>query len=268
MNATLATVYRKSLKVLSLFLLLIVIFLLLISTYNVNAQIESSGVAISVPVAENVAPGSIVCSYEEGFTSCRENYDSSMYGIAVDKAAIEIDDGELDNSTLVITTGVAMVRVDATSGNIEDGDYITSSETSGVGVKAVRNGYVLGVAMEEYSPNTPETVGEIQVALNIHPAYGLTSSGSNLLQFIREGIAVPLFEPLESLRYILAVLMVLISFTLGMVYFGRSSRTGIEAIGRNPLAKKVIQMTIILNIVLTVVIVLVGLAIAYLILVL
>jgi F0F1-type ATP synthase membrane subunit c/vacuolar-type H+-ATPase subunit K len=246
----------------------IVILLLLILTDKVNAQLESSGVAISVPVTESVTPGSIVCSYEEGFATCRENYDSSMYGIAVESAAIEVEDGELENSTLVVTTGVATVKVDATGGNIEDGDYITSSETSGVGIKAIRNGYVLGVAMEAYSSDTPETVGDIQVALNIHPASGLTSSGSNLLQFIREGIAIPLFEPLESLRYILAVLMVLISFTLGMVYFGKSSRTGIEAIGRNPLAKKVIQMTVILNIVLTVVIVLVGLAIAYLILIL
>ena len=246
----------------------VVILLLLILTDKVNAQLESSGVAISVPVTESVTPGSIVCSYEEGFATCRENYDSSMYGIAVESAAIEVEDGELENSTLVVTTGVATVKVDATGGNIEDGDYITSSETSGVGIKAIRNGYVLGVAMEAYSSDTPETVGDIQVALNIHPASGLTSSGSNLLQFIREGIAIPLFEPLESLRYILAVLMVLISFTLGMVYFGKSSRTGIEAIGRNPLAKKVIQMTVILNIVLTVVIVLVGLAIAYLILIL
>jgi F0F1-type ATP synthase membrane subunit c/vacuolar-type H+-ATPase subunit K len=62
--------------------------------------------------------------------------------------------------------------------------------------------------------------------------------------------------------------MVIISFTLGMIYFGRASRTGIEAVGRNPLAKRVIQLTIFLNIVLTIVIVMVGLAIAYLILIL
>jgi F0F1-type ATP synthase membrane subunit c/vacuolar-type H+-ATPase subunit K len=79
---------------------------------------------------------------------------------------------------------------------------------------------------------------------------------------------VPLLEPIESLRYLLAIAMVLIAFTLGMIYFGRSSRAGIEAIGRNPLAKKVIQLTVFMNIILTVVIVLVGLGIAYLILVL
>ena len=62
--------------------------------------------------------------------------------------------------------------------------------------------------------------------------------------------------------------MVLIAFTLGMIYFGRSSRAGIEAIGRNPLAKRVIQFTVFMNIVLTIVIVIVGLAIAYLILIL
>jgi F0F1-type ATP synthase membrane subunit c/vacuolar-type H+-ATPase subunit K len=53
-----------------------------------------------------------------------------------------------------------------------------------------------------------------------------------------------------------------------MIYFGKASRAGIEAVGRNPLAKRVIQLTVVMNIVLTIVIVLVGLAIAYLILIL
>src|SRR3989344_4667108 len=189
-------------------------------------------------------------------------------GLSTKDVTVEIEDTELKNSTLVLTTGIATVRVNTIGGNIEEGDFISSSETPGVGQKARKNGYVLGIAMQGYSADNPGDIGNIQVTLNIHPASGLTGPGSNLLQFIRRGLAVPLFEPLESLRYILTVLMVLISFTLGMIYFGRSSRAGIEAVGRNPLAKRVIQLTVFMNIVLTIVIVLVGLAIAYLILIL
>ena len=111
-------------------------------------------------------------------------------------------------------------------------------------------------------------VQRIQVLINIHPATTIAGARGNLIQFIRKGISVPVFQPLESLRYLLAVLIVIISFTMGLIYFGRASRTGIEAIGRNPLAKRVIQLTIMLNIVLTLVIILVGLAIAYMILIL
>ena len=236
---------------------------------NVLAQVNSSGLAISIPTKEtDLTEGDIICSYQDGFVKCISEYDPSMYGVVTENPSASIEDSELTNSTLTLTTGVAVVRVTAKSGNIKDGDFITTSDVAGIGQKASRNGYVLGVAMEDYSPSDQNQISSIQLTINIHPAAGLTGPGSNLLQFIRKGLAVPLFEPLESLRYILAVIMVLIAFTLGMIYFGRSSRAGIEAIGRNPLAKRVIQFTVFMNIVLTIVIVIVGLAIAYLILIL
>ena len=129
---------------------------------------------------------------------------------------------------------------------------------------ASKNGYVLGTALEDFS----EGSGAIQVVVDIHPATGTSkSTSSNLIQFIREGLAVPVFEPLESFRYLLAAIMVIIAFTLGLAYFGRSSRAGIEAIGRNPLARRVIQFTTLLNVLLTIVIVVVGLTVAYFILI-
>jgi len=233
------------------------------------AQVDSSGFAISIPVKETqIEAGDIVCSYNEGFARCVNPYDTSVYGVIVDDVSVAVLDTELENSRLMLNTGVATVKVTSKDGNIEEGDLITTSDVPGVGQKVTRNGYVVGSAIEKFESNNPEEVGKIQIVINIHPAAGLTGPGSNLLQFIRQGLAVPLFEPLASLRYLLAVLMVLISFTLGMIYFGRSSRAGIEAIGRNPLARRVIQFTVLMNIILTIVIVSVGLGIAYLILVL
>jgi F0F1-type ATP synthase membrane subunit c/vacuolar-type H+-ATPase subunit K len=233
------------------------------------AQVTSSGFAVSIPVKETqIEEGDIVCSYIEGFARCINPFDTSMYGVIVNDVSVAVEDTELENSRLLLTSGIATIKVTSKEGNISEGDLITSSETPGAGQKATRNGYVVGSAIENYSSENPDAIGRIQIAVNIHPAAGLTGPGSNLLQFIRQGLAVPLFEPLASLRYILAVLMVLISFTLGMIYFGRSSRAGIEAVGRNPLARRVIQFTVLMNIVLTVAIVMVGLGIAYLILVL
>jgi len=255
-------------KEISLYLFVGILTLTFSIARNAYAQVTSSGFAISVPLAEVAETGDIICSYEEGFAKCNADNETAIYGVVTDNVSVAVEDPELENSVLALTSGIATVKVNSSGGEISEGDYITSSTVSGVGKKAERNGYVLGIAMEGFNADNPEDVGRIQVTINIHPASGLTGSGSNLLRFIREGIAVPLFEPLESLRYLLAILMVLISFTLGMIYFGRSSRTGIEAVGRNPLAKRVIHFTVILNIVLTIVIVLVGLAIAYLILVL
>lgn len=234
----------------------------------VNAQVTSSGVAISSSVADsNAQDGDILCTYPEGNMRCNIEYDTSVYGVISDNPALSIEDFDLNPSRLVLSSGVATVRVTSVNGNINEGDLITTSLKPGLGQKATRNGYVIGIAIENYSSDNPDAIGSIQVDLNIHPASGLSGSRGNLIQFIRQGLAVPVFEPVESLRYILAALMIIISFTLGMVYFGRASRTGIEAVGRNPLAKRVIQLTIFMNIALTIVIVMVGLAIAYLILI-
>lgn len=247
------------------------IFLFLIGYFSKTslAQVSSSGIAISSPVSDsNAVDGDIICTYADGNRRCGQEYDPAMYGVISDNPAAAIEDSELADSRLIITSGIATVRVSTINGNISEGDFITSSTVAGVAVKATRNGYVLGVALEGYESSDPQAVGRIQVLVNIHPAAGLAGPSRNLLNFIRQGFAVPLFEPLESLRYLLAVAIVLIAFTLGMIYFGRASKAGIEAIGRNPLAKRVIQLTVFLNISLTIIIILVGLGIAYLILIL
>jgi F0F1-type ATP synthase membrane subunit c/vacuolar-type H+-ATPase subunit K len=250
-------------------LLLKLIFIQIVGVEYIFAQITSSGIATSAPVDDSEAiDGDIICSYPDGGRRCDDSYDPAMYGIISDSPAASIEDTELTDSRLIITSGVGLVRVSSVNGQISEGDFITSSEIPGVAQLASANGYVLGAALEDYQDNNPEAIGQILVMVNIHPATTLAGRRGNLLQFIRQGLAVPIFEPLESLRYLLAVAIIIISFTLGMVYFGRTSRSGIEAIGRNPLARKVIQFTVILNIVLTIVIVIIGLAIAYLILVL
>ena len=247
---------------------LIVILFLIITEKSALAQITSSGIAISTPVTDlDAQEGDIICSYTEGNVRCNEEYDISILGVITDNPAVSIEDSELTDSRMVLSDGIATVRVTSENGNISEGDLITTSSRPGLGKKATKNGYVLGVAMESFNSDNSDSIGKLQVVLNIHPASGISGTRGNLLQFIREGATVPVFEPVESLRYILAALMVIVSFTLGMIYFGRASRTGIEAVGRNPLAKRVIQLTIFLNITLTIVIVGVGLAIAYLILI-
>jgi F0F1-type ATP synthase membrane subunit c/vacuolar-type H+-ATPase subunit K len=251
--------------------LIIVIFCLafLLHYKESKAQADSSGLSINAPVEDQEAvDGDILCTYDGAIARCNQQYDPSIYGVISENAAAEFVDPDIENSKPVLTEGITDVRVSAENGSIQVGDFITTSTNPGIGVKADGNGYVVGVSLDDYNPTNPSDVTKIQILVTIHPVTGQAGQRGNLIQFIRKGIAVPIFEPLESLRYLLAVIIILISFTLGLVYFGKSSRSGIEAIGRNPLARRVIQLTVILNIGLTIVIVLVGLAIAYLILIL
>jgi len=72
---------------------------------------------------------------------------------------------------------------------------------------------------------------------------------------------------LASLRYLLAILVAMTSFILGFVYFGRVAKGGVEAIGRNPLARRAIQIGGALNLVLTLSIMAGGIVLAYVILI-
>ena len=236
---------------------------------HVHAQTSSSGIAITIPIkGENIKEGHIVCGTTEGFGVCEVENNPQMHGVVTDNPSISLEAESDEQTRLVVSGGTAKVLVSAKNGNIKVGDLVTSSDLPGVGMLATRNGYVLGTALENFEPGNSEDIGNIIVAINIHVAAGLSGARSDLLQVLRQGISAPLFEPLASFRYVLAALIILLSFTLGFIYFGRVAKTGIEAIGRNPLASRVIQISIMIHILITIVIVLVGLAMAYLILIL
>jgi hypothetical protein len=70
-------------------------------------------------------------------------------------------------------------------------------------------------------------------------------------------------EPTVVFKYFLAGMILLLSFVIGFFSFGRIANTGIEALGRNPLAAKIIQLGIMLNVLITVAIIGSGLVMAY-----
>lgn len=226
------------------------------------AQELSVGVATPVEVAEDVEAGDILCSTNEGYKKCTFAYDTGLFGVVVSDPAVSLTTKE-EGEVFVISQGNVPVKVNNTNGAIAVGDLITSSQQAGVGQKADRAGYALGTALEEYNS---DVVGSIYVTLNIHPSNAFTDSRSNLLETLRQGLVAPVLTPLAALRYILAAIIIILSFILGFIYFGRVAKTGVEAIGRNPLASRKIMLTVAMHVAMIVVIGLVGLGIAYMIL--
>jgi hypothetical protein len=243
-------------------------FTLLIGN-KVVAQTTSSGVAVQVQIAEGseVQDGDIVCSANETLAPCTTEYDTTMVAVVSLQPAVFLENTSL-SGTSVASSGKAYVRVSGAGGAIKTGDLITSSNVAGVGQKAIRSGYVVGTALEPFDATSAEQQDRIQVQLNIRPAIVAEGLRGNLLENLRNGLASVYLTPLSALRYILAMIVTIVAFTLGFMYFGRVARSGVEAIGRNPLAGTMIQVSIVLNIVLTIVIMLAGLGLAYLILIL
>jgi F0F1-type ATP synthase membrane subunit c/vacuolar-type H+-ATPase subunit K len=73
-------------------------------------------------------------------------------------------------------------------------------------------------------------------------------------------------SPTPIFKYIVAALVVIVSFVLTFMTFGRTAAKGVEALGRNPAASGLINLGIIFNISISVAITLVGLIVAFLIL--
>ena len=120
---------------------------------------------------------------------------------------------------------------------------------------------------EEDMPGEGNEEAIIYALVNIRPAIVATTARGNLLESLRQGLLAPTLAPLASLRYLLAILVAMAAFILGFVYFGRVAKGGVEAIGRNPLARKAIQIGVALNLLMTVAIMAGGLVLAYVILI-
>lgn len=246
-----------------------ILVLMFITPFPLYAQVSSSGIAISKTVnSDTVADGDLICLKEGGYFLCDQEFASGIFGVATNNPSAAFDQGGDDKAKLVISTGNARVRISGQTGDVKEGDFITSSKTPGVSMKAEKNGFIIGVAQENYTPESNDSIGSILISLDIRYMTEIKSDNGNLLENIQQAFIAPTLTPLASLRYLLAFLIAIISFVLGFTYFGRMIKAGIEAMGRNPMAKNMIQVNIFLNIGITIMIIGGGLAIAYLILVL
>ncbi len=233
--------------------------------------LSGTGVAISVPIADkDIQDGDLIAASEGGYKRASYPYQPSIYGVVTENPAVYLENGDNDSNIgktyPVITNGKAFVRVSTSNGEIKKNDFITSTEAPGVGGKAISNGYVLGTALEDFKASNTKEVGRILVYINPHFNATFVAVRENLIQTLKNISSSPTLSPLTSLRYVLAAIIAVGSFIMGFVQFGRIVKTGIEALGRNPLASIFIQVSVLMNVVLTIGIVLAGLAIAYLIL--
>lgn len=240
---------------------------LLLAFSFLKAYALSYEYAVSIPTRDNEGNAGDIISYEAGqFVLSSKMYDNSMYGVIIDDPSISFQDLNLEESHLVTSMGEVLVNVSATNGDIREGDFITSSDIPGVGVKAADNGFILGTALEDFVPANADDIGQIYVIVDIRMNFISKGAGDNLIDTIRNSLASPFMTPIDALRYLLAIAVIFASFVIGFTSFGRITSTSVEALGRNPLAGSSIRRVIFFNFLLTFLIMAMGLVIAYLIL--
>jgi len=228
--------------------------------------------AVSLPVDSynDTIPtaGDIVTQKDGRYKLSDYSYDTDMVGVVISNPEISFEDLNLTDYHLVTYVGEILVNVSNKNGNIKEGDYITSSDIPGVGVKALESGQVLGIALENFEPALQDERGQIWVSVDIRTNYVDKNLSLNILEVIKKSLNSPYLTPIQALKYLLVFIIVISSFIIGFSSFGRISMETVESLGRNPLASSSIRKVMIFNFILTFIIMGIGLGIAYLILIL
>jgi len=243
------------------------LFVLLAVFIPVMSLAVSYEYAVTIPMVNNQGnPGDIV-SYKDGqYVLSSVPNDMAMYGVIVENPSISFEDRNLEQSKLVTSMGEVLINVSGKNGNIKEGDYVTSSDIPGVGVRAGEDGQVIGVAMESFEPANSEDIGQIYVLMDIKTHFFGKGISGNILDIIRNSLTSPFMTPVQALRYLLAIAIIFASFVIGFSSFGKITGSSVEALGRNPLAGGAIRKVMFFNFILTFVIMAMGLTAAYFIL--
>ncbi|OGE31631.1 hypothetical protein A2631_00685 [Candidatus Daviesbacteria bacterium RIFCSPHIGHO2_01_FULL_44_29] len=220
--------------------------------------------------------GDIISSGDNGLVRANVSYDNHIFGIIQENPVIVFTEAS-GSGRVIGRSGDSMVKITDFNGEIKIGDRVTSSPIAGYGMKATQSGYVIGVVTAAPSntgslsyQNRQFNAGTAQVALKIEYAELSTPRSSiRLLEYIGAAFFRNIQDPerfTQAVKAIIAGLIAIISFGIGFFAFSRAISKGVEAIGRNPLAKRAIQVSILIQLVLTIFTTLAGLVGAFIVL--
>ncbi len=208
----------------------------------------------------------VLSSSAQGAIPSTVPYDSQVVGVVSFDAAIVINTNGGSKSVPVISDGNIYILASTQQGKIKKGDLLTTSTIPGVAVKATKSGYVLGTALDDYTNSDPKKVDKIAISLYLHYFNSKPIFPGNLSDLFNGALLPTANGPSPIFKDIIAAAVVMGSLILGFLSFGRTAAKGVEALGRNPAASRIIHLGIIFNVGIVVAISLAGLIVALLIL--
>lgn len=266
-------------------LVVLVVLIVLGATSPLDAQTFSEfiqGYGVDGPVQKGM-----IVRLKEGDTtkvqSVSKDQMDKMHGVVVnpnDAAVTLSGDGE---QVFVATRGRQEVLVSNENGEIKEGDLITVSALSGVGMKAgTIEPLVIGRATEGFDGNSQVVgsakladsaggekevrMGRIDAEINVGRNPLLKSEEPNMPEFLRKASEAIAGKPVNAVRvYIGLVIFFITTIVSGSLLYG-GVKSGIISMGRNPLSKKLIVRGMLQVIVAGLIIFILGIFAVYLLL--
>jgi F0F1-type ATP synthase membrane subunit c/vacuolar-type H+-ATPase subunit K len=244
----------------------VILFLFCSSAQSSFAAANATSFAIAnyLPISDTqVSNGSIVSFSPKGYSLSKIDYDPLAVGVVTTHPAISLQLPGTASSYAVVSSGDTLVLVSSINGAIKKGDPITTSTITGVGMKATQTGYIIGVSLDNYSSQNKSAAQPINVRLNFH--YNIMQSAITVgfWDVLNLSTLATYEQPIKAFQYLVASIVVVISFVMSFFLFARTANKGLEALGRNPLASRMIQIGILLNVSIAISIIVAGLIIAF-----
>jgi hypothetical protein len=234
------------------------VFTFLFSSHAVLAQQFSPTVGIAITLKSSdqseAKTGLIVAKDPNEYYLTRSYKDPNVAGVITDNTDfLYTTENNKDKTTLAVD-GVTDVWVSNTLGEIKYGDFITTSTQTGIGVKALENGSVVGYAMEAAPAGSEPHL--IKVKLTLTDSWtgdipqqnqSLFRQSGNTFSKLLNSVESEALQGSRGFLYIIVLIIVILASIFGFMTFGRIAVNGIYAVGRNPLAKTTIVRTILIN---------------------
>lgn len=219
-------------------------------------------------VAPLVREGYLVSFTDGKYDLSKQSYDSNFSGVVTTKPSVVFEaDDRTENSFPITSEGSVLVYILNINGTIKKGDLITTSEVPGIGMKADRSGFVIGIAEEDApTSNNPNEAFPIRASLSVRYVSDPTSARTSVFDIYSLTAVATYQDPILVVKYLVASFTMILTLIAAFWYFGRVAQKGIEALGRNPLAAGSIRFNIALNLLVTIIIVGAGIGAVFLIL--
>lgn len=156
-----------------------------------------------------------------------------IYGVVVDQNAAPVSISQPSHKVFVATGGVYPVFVSTENGSVNNNDYLSMSSSDGTAAKSKGDQtYIVGRAAQNFNG----TVGKIAVLLTPgrDPRLGEDTTVPTLLRRLTEAIAG---KPLSASRIYAALVIFIVTAAIAFGLLWVGVRSGMIAIGRNPLSK-------------------------------
>jgi len=248
------------------------------------ATVIAATISVSYTATQSLPTGTIVTidGQKNGSVVPSDNdANSNIIGVVVDRSMQKTGVGVSTIQIQVASKGEGYVLVSNINGAVKKGSPITSSPLAGIGMSANVDGRVAGIAQADLSEQSLDAqykvvkdkkgndnrvlVGLVPIALDVS-YYQIESTSNSVPKFLRDISRAISDKPVSTIRIWASVAVMLVGILIAMVLVYGSVRSSIVAIGRNPLAKRTIQSSMLKVIGIAIIVLITSLGTVYMIL--